>query len=204
MKNTFRLSLLAAAALFSSQSFAESPNWDFLELNYLNQEFDTLVEPKGLEVKGVRLLTDDIFLKGSLQVTGHSMLNDDFDYQTLDLGLGYKLSLYENTDWWASASLIRMEAESNHLNIEENGFALATGVRSMLTDDFELSGEISYANLNRDNGIEYLIGSEIQDDNHTTATLQGTYYLTENLGLNLGYQYSSDLKGYKVGVRYAF
>jgi hypothetical protein len=60
----------------------------------------------------------------------------------------------------------------------------------MMTDNVELAAELSYA--------------DIDVDDETSFGIQGTYYVTENVGINLGFSTSSDAKAYDLGVRYAF
>lgn len=201
MKKILQLSLLAATALSASHVFAASPTWDLVELDYVVLDLDdTNLEPTGFGLSAVKLVSDNVFLTGSYVVTDDSLsinsvpadidLDISLDYDTLDLGVGYKHSITENTDWYANVSYVRVEAKTRFSSAEENGYGVATGIRSMMTDNVELAAELSYA--------------DIDVDDETSFGIQGTYYVTENVGINLGFSTSSDAKAYDLGVRYAF
>ena len=205
MKKSLSFSLLAAAALISSQAFAAAPKWEYVDLNYIKLDVDnTNVEPDGGELQWVQQFGNNFFVQGSYLKTSDDLGNDELDLDVIELGVGYKHSLTHNTDWYSSISYMRYDQETDNTDLEENGVALATGLRSMLTENFELAGEISYTYLNRDDNVDSAGRFGIYDDRQTSASIQSTYYLTENFGINAGYRYASDIKGFNVGVRYAF
>ena len=195
MKNIFPLSLIAAATLFSAQALADSPKWDLIELDYVKVDIDdTDFEPNGFSITGTKLLTDNIFMTGS-----YTDLNDDvsginLDLENLSLGVGYRYGLTENTDWYGALSYVDLKAEASQGNNneanDEDGFGISTGIRSMLTDQFELAGDITYV--------------DIGDADETTFTVKGYYYVTEQIALSLGYGISSDANNFEIGARWAF
>lgn len=202
MKKILQITLLAATAFSASQVFAASPSWDFVELDYVKLNLDnSSLEPSGVEFSVIKLINDNVFLTGSYLLTEDSGSIDNvplntgnvdisIDYDVLDLGIGYKHSISENTDWYANASYIRLEAKTRYSSAEESGFGIVTGVRSMMTDNFELAAELSYA--------------DIEIDARTTIGIKGTYYVTEQVGINLGFSASDAVNTYNLGVRYAF
>lgn len=195
MKKFIKLSLLAAATLTATQAFAASPKWDFVELEYVQVNIDdSSLEPSGLGLTGSKLLSDNVFLTGSYIATTDDIGGVDIDLDQFDLGIGYKYAMSEQTDWYASLSYVSIEAEASagfaSSNIDEDGFGIATGIRSMLTDEIEVGVDVSYV--------------DIDEDDETTVTLEGTYYVTEAIGLNLGYGISSDANTLNLGVRFAF
>jgi len=195
MKKFIQLSLLAAAALSSAQAFAASPKWDLVELDYVKADIDdTDIEPDGFSIMATKLVTDNVFITGSFSALSDDVFGVDVDLDTLNLGVGYKHSLTESTDWYGTLSYVDVKAEgtlgSNSASVDESGFGIATGVRSMMTEQFELAGEISYV--------------DIDDADETTFAVKGYYYVTEQVALSAGYSVSSDADSFEIGARFAF
>lgn len=189
------MTLLAAATLLSSQVFAASPKWDLVELDYVKIDIDdSNIEPDGFAVKWSSLVTDNIFVTGSYSATRDKINNVDLDYDNWNLGVGYKYSLGKSTDWFGTLSYVDVEAAANSrfaaTSIDDNGFEITTGLRSMLTEKFELAGEISYV--------------DIGDADETTITAKAYYYVTDNFALSAGYGIGGDAKELQIGARYAF
>lgn len=195
MKKVIQLSLLAAATISSTQAFADSPKWNLVELDYINADIDEApYDPSGFGIMGTKLISGNVFVTGSYSSLNDDLFGADVDLNTLNLGVGSKHSITESTDWYGVLSYVDLEAEAsfagNNSSNDEDGFGISTGVRSMLTEQFELAGEISYV--------------DIGDDNETTVSVKGYYYVTEQVALSMGYNLSSDANTYEIGARYAF
>ena len=175
---------MAAATLSSTQAFADSPKWDFLELSISD------TNPQGFNFLASKLVTDNVFVTGEFNKFSDNVLGVDVDLDTLVLCAGYKHSLTENTDWYGSMSYVDMNGVTSGFGfkrgIDHNGFGIGTGVRSMLTDQFELSGHFTY--------------SEIDDESATGFAVNALYYLTEQVGLNAIYSYTLDTNEDSIGI----
>lgn len=195
MKKYISLSLFAAATLFTTQAFADAPKWDLVELDYVKFDInDTNFEPNGFAITGTKLLTDNLFMTGSYTELSENITAIDLDIENLSLGLGYKYGLTESTDWYGALSYVDLKAEAvegnNNAANDEDGFSISTGIRSMLTDNFELAGDVTYV--------------DIGDGDETTFSVKGYYYVTEEIALSLGYGRSHDTDAFEIGARWAF
>ena len=196
MKKFLQVSLLSAAALASSHAFANSPSWDYVELQYVQFDVDDIdVEPSGFGINGSVLVSENVFLTGSTAFTSDDFQGVDFDYDTLELGIGYRYAISDRTDWYASLSYANVEAKASasgfgSSTVDEDGFDIETGIRSMLTEKFELGADISYLDLG--------------DEDETTFTVEATYLVSESVGIDLGYGIASDVNTLNLGVRFEF
>jgi len=195
MNKLVKLSVLAAATLTASHAFAAAPKWDLVEVSYVNSNFDSDFangdfEPDGFAFAGSKLLNDNFYLTGSYTSLSDEINRIDFDLDFLNLGFGYRTDLTANTDWYATVSYVRADAEtSNGGSEDDNVVGLSTGVRSMLSDNFELLGEVSHIDT---------------DGSETTFRVGAYYYLNNNFALSTGFATSNHRTTWNLGLRYAF
>ncbi len=167
MKAILRFSLLTAATLASVHTLAASPKWDFVELDYVQVDIDDVssYEPSGFAITGSKLLTENLFLVGSYTTTSDDLQGVDLDSDAFNVELGYKVEMMDSTDWFISAGLINADIEASGFGMsdsdDDTGYSVSTGIRSMLTDSFELAGGIAYV--------------DILDDSETTLGVSGHF-----------------------------
>ena len=191
-----KLATFAAAAFFSTASLAESPTWNLVEAGYGQADIDDISEisPSGFSILGSGLIGENVFIHGS-----YSILTDDFEGVDLDLdqmsvGLGYRYGLNETTDIYAAASYEYIEFAVSGFGESEsdddNGYGLTIGVRSRLTEQFEVDGSLGYV--------------DIADESETSFGVSGHYYFTDELAVGLSLSSTADINIYGISLRYAF
>ena len=186
---------LSVALLFSGAAFANSPSWDLVELNYVKAEIDdTDLEPDGFGLTGSVLVTENIFLMADYTALNESAFDIDVDLDTITAGVGYRYGISSTTDLYGTLSYEYAEASIEGLFAEDlsgsdNGYGVTVGVRSMLTDAFELGGSIAYIDI---------------DEDDTIFTVEGRYYFTDNFAAGVSYGVAEDADLYTVSLRYAF
>jgi opacity protein-like surface antigen len=180
--------VLVSALLLSMGSIqaAESVRWDSASLSYqsVDVEGDKLT---GFGVSGTKLIGEDFFIAGS-----YSSLSDDvdlfgskleLDFNTLSVGLGYRHAISNKTDLFGIVSYEDMEVKASFQgesdSESENGYSLQAGIRSLVTENIELSGSLSYV--------------DITDGSETSFDVSAIYHFTNQFSAGIGYGKSDDL-----------
>ncbi len=133
------------------------------------------------------------------------------DQQTTSFGVGAHAALSENTDVYAEVSYVRVDVEINYiavvdadggvnmvslpdqmgsLDIDDNGVGYLLGLRSMLTEKFELGGGISRV--------------DVFDSAENSFFVNGHYYFTETFGVGAEYSIADDVDAYSISLRVNF
>lgn len=179
MRITNLISILTLSTV-SISAFAASPNWRFAEGGYTNAEIGR-ADFDGLDIGGTYLLENNIFVTGE-----YSMLDESGgDLDLLSMGLGYRFVINSSTDAYVGANFERADFEG----YDENGYSVNAGVRSMLTDQVEVLGEIGYYDL---------------DDGDMTVKAGANYYFTPRWAVGLSYEKVDDLDITQLNARYTF
>lgn len=188
-----KLLLLAALAMASTATLAETPAFNFIEAGYGTGDIDDLDElsPKGFALGGSFLVSESAFVTASYVSLGDDVFGIDIDVVTSSIGLGYRYSLTDSTDAYAAVSYEYVEADIEGFGSEDdNGYGLTVGFRSRLTEQFELDGSIGYV--------------DIADESETGIGISGHYYFTPNFAIGVSYSTAADLSITAVSARYAF
>ena len=171
MKKLLNISLLAAATMAISPVMAAAPAWDLVEVEYVKIDVDNLngFDPDGVAINGTKLIDDNFFVTGAYMTTSDDYQGVDVDYDNMEIGLGYRHSISDKTDWFSVISYVDVELEGEgrfggRASVDDSSMGLSTGLRSMLTEQFELLGDVSYVDIN--------------DESETTFTLKGFRKLT--------------------------
>ena len=191
--------LLATALLlpFGGLQAAETISWDYAGVSY--QQKDVLGEDfKGLGFTGSKLLgNSNFFVNGSLSFTsaddeffGETI---DYDFNTISAGLGYRHSVSKTTDVFGVVSYEDAEIEVSYAgeseSESEDGHSFKVGLRSLVTDSFELSGSINYVTF---------------EESETGFTLSAMYHINHIVSVNVGYDKLDDLKTTSLGAVFFF
>src|SRR5690554_5377027 len=184
----FAVATIVAASLVSFSAAAEqSPSFDFVSLNYLNN--DTVIgKVEGFDIKANVSIMNGFFAETDLSritKSGNTLLSGDF-------GIGYGYAVLPSTALVASAGLTHNRLSPKGLKtITDSGQYATLGVRStILHDSLEL-------------GLR--VNRHWTDISETSYTASARYFLMDQLSVELGYDYiDSDLKAYNLGVAYHF
>lgn len=191
--------VLASALLLSlgTVQAAESPRWDRASISYQSVDIDG-DKLTGFAISGSKLLGEDFFVVGSygnasddLEIYSSSV---EVDFNTLSVGLGYRYSISQTTDFFGVVSYEDMEVEvsyqGNSASESENGYGLKVGVSSMLSEKFELNGSLQYV--------------DIADETETAFGVSALYNFTEQFSAGVGYIKADDVDTLSVSAVYFF
>ncbi len=191
--------VLASALLLSlgTAQAAESPRWDSASISYQSVDIDG-DKLTGFAISGSKLLGEDFFIVGSygnasddIEIYNSSI---EFDFNTLSVGLGYRYSISQTTDFFGVVSYEDVEVEASYQgnsgSESENGYGLTIGVRSMLSEKVELSGSLQYV--------------DIADETETAFGVSALYNFTEQFSAGVGYSKADDADTLSVSAVYFF
>lgn len=185
-----RKALTLLTALFTSVSatlsfpaLADTPDWRYVEGGYTKIDFDDdeSFEPDGFNVPSRYLLNSNIFLNGEY----NRVEEGSFDLDLLTLGAGYRMPINSTTDAYFTANFEQLDADAT----DENGYSINAGLRSMVTEQIELNGEIGYYDV---------------FDGEATIKIGANYYVTPQWAFGASYKSVDDLDILQVNARYAF
>ncbi|MBV1909747.1 MAG: hypothetical protein KUG78_10535 [Kangiellaceae bacterium] len=177
---------IIASAVLSILSFgamADNPSFDNVEFGYTESDFDGGFEVDGFELKGSKEISDNFYIAGDFT----RLSENGFDFDATTVGIGYKLDFTNSSTFFSEVDYARFDVDGGN---NEDGYQITAGVRSMLTDRFELKAAIEYLDINDADGTFYVLG--------------GAYSFTDKLAVYADYSYESDVSAYGVGVRYNF
>ena len=87
-----------------------------------------------------------------------------------------------------SYQYVELEAESE--SIDENGYGLHAGVRSMLTDSVEVVTQVAYI--------------DIDDESETSWGASAYYHFNDNFAIGAGYGTADDVDTFTASLRLTF
>jgi len=197
-------SILAVALIMASgAAMAQSPNWNKVDISYLDSD---------IEIGSGKASFDGFGLNGSVALNDNWMLFADYksvdeeangaslELEMLSAGAGFYKSVSDNTDMFATLSAERFETSGSAGGIAtsegETGYGVGFGLRSMLTQSFELGGEVGYVNISSEDIIR--------------TRANAFYYFTDNVSVGVGYEIyhmrdsDLDIDTLNASFRYAF
>lgn len=175
------------ALVFSGAAFA-GPNWTYVDANFYmvdaaiddsdNMAFG-LAGSFGFADFGHLGLS---YRDGDIEVVPNSCL----DYGGFEFNLGAHPHLTDKTDLLIDLVYVEYEGEFNRVpgEISIVGYGIDTGVRSMITDKFELNAIGSWLRGRVRNSITPF---PTQDFNEITVALGGQYYVSRSFAVGVVY-----------------
>jgi predicted porin len=183
MKKTIIAS--AVLSVISFGAMAENPSFDNVEIGYTEFDFDG-ADIDGFELKGSKLISDDFYIKGDIASLSESSL----DWRLTKVGVGYKNDFSSSSSFFSEVSYARVDVDSDFGDADEDGYEVALGIRSMLSDKLEAKAAVEY--------------TDIDGDDITSLVVGGAYNFTSKMSVYADYSYDSDLSAYGVGIRFNF
>ena len=139
MRKMMKKTLVAIAALtLSGASLAEGPAWTYVDLGFVFTDSsgeDTSLGGALTGTYGIDMFHFNATYTLINDVTTGAASSDDYD--SIRIGVGIHPAITENTD--LVAELGWFKGGYDDLNAEPDGVDLTLGVRSMITDNFELN-----------------------------------------------------------------
>ncbi|MBL4941767.1 MAG: hypothetical protein JKY81_08905 [Colwellia sp.] len=194
-KKLFASALLSAGLLTTNIAFAQTaPNWDLVQASYIAMDIDEMnaLDFTGFDLSGSKLINDNIFVVANYAALSDSVDGVNIDFDTYGVGVGYRYGLTNTTDAFVIVSLQSASVASTYGKADETGYGLTTGVRSMVSEQIELTGTLSY------------VSDSIDGTSETTFSATAFYHINSQFSVGAGYNTSSDASGYSFSARYSF
>ncbi|NMP15176.1 outer membrane beta-barrel protein [Thalassotalea sp. Y01] len=192
-----KLTTIASLVTLSFASFAsaaaESPNWRFIEGSYVSAEVDDSdidYEPDGFGIAGSTLIGENVILGASYSSVSDDIYGIDVDLMQGEAHLGYRYGATATTDIFGKVSYQYIELEADSESIDDSGYGLHLGVRSMLTPSFELGAEIAHI--------------DIDDETDTILSASAYYHINESFSIGLGYAVADEIDTMSASARLSF
>jgi len=186
MKTLLLLAGLLAQGIAVAQT-AQQPranlNYNYLELRFVDVDENG---GDGLRFNGSYDLQNDWLIVGGLTSLD---FNNNVDSTLLDIGAGYVWHYSEDFDLVSSLRFVRADFDTPGGDSDDNGFALSSGVRGMLTPEFEIRGSVNHINL---------------DDSDTYLELAGDYHFNRQFSAGLSLEFAGDSDVFTIGGRWFF
>lgn len=187
---------ILAAGLFSAALTANASDLDY---NFVEGSYNK-VDVEGESFDGFGIKGSYAFNDSFYGFAGYQQNDDDaLELSETTIGLGFRKALNAKTDWTNEVSFVSNDIDLSAVagigGGSENGYRVATGVRSLLTDKFELNGNLNYTDVsNFGNGIGAGVGA--------------IYHVNNTWGLTANYNYGQrddvEINNWGVGVRASF
>jgi hypothetical protein len=181
--------LIAAMALTPLAAQAEGFSYSYLELGYVETDFDDIDEDAdGFALAGSLEITDQVFM-----FAGYGDLSaGPVDFETYDIGAGYAWSISPRADLYGTLAYVKAEVDVPGFGSgDDDGYGAGVGIRYRVADPFELEAAINYVDL-QDSG------------DGTSFGLAGRWYFVEQFALGFGIDFSDDADTYGLSLRWEF
>nr|WP_283620234.1 outer membrane beta-barrel protein [Alteromonas macleodii] len=191
MKRTILASIFGALSL---NTFAASPSYDFVKAGYVQADIEDAgdFEPSGFQIQGFKSLNENVYLTGRYGQLGEDVSGVDIDLDYASAGVGYRYGLTQNTDFFGEVTYeyVNLDVELDSISGEDdNGYGITAGIRSMLSEQFELRGAIRYIDI---------------EDDETAFEIGADYFFTPQFSFGATYVIADDVDLLGVSARYTF
>ena len=191
MKRTILASIFGALSL---NAFAASPSYDFVKAGYVQADIEDAgnFEPTGFQIQGFKSLNENVYLTGRYGQLSEDVSGVDIDLDYVSAGVGYRYGLTQNTDFFSEVTYeyVNLDIELDSISGEDdNGYGITAGIRSMLSEQFELRGAIRYIDIEED---------------ETAFEIGADYFFTPQFSFGATYVIADDVDLLGVSARYTF
>ena len=201
MNNTLVLALATAALGFNTSviSSEKGPKWDLVEAGYTQVSIDDVDEsPSGFNASLLKSVGESFQLTGryrevseDVQIFGDTLTGD---VSQLSLGMGFHSAITDTTDFYGQLTYEHLELsgsfQGNSGSADDNGLGANIGIRSMLTDNIELAGNIGYL--------------DVADESETSFGVSAYYYPIANTAVGVNYEVWDGIDFISANLRIAF
>jgi opacity protein-like surface antigen len=191
--------IAASSPALADDHMGNGPKWDLAEVGYVEADIDgDDTSPSGFSGAFSKTVGKGFYLTGryrdvseDISIAGDSI---EIEVSQLSLGAGYSLHVTDTTDVYGQLTFENLElgvsgfGESD--SDDENGFGAEIGLRTMVTESFELGAKIGYL--------------DVEDESETTFGASAYYYVTDNVAVGATYEMWEDVDFMGLNLRYAF
>jgi len=138
---------------FALSAFAEQPNYNYIEGGYQLTELDlggvNNVDGDGLYLGASFVVAENWHVVGAFSTVG---LDFGIDVSTLQVGGGFHAEISENASFYTDLLWVSTEVDTgNFAAVDDSGYGIEIGVRSNLTEQFEVAVNVSYIDFGNGN-----------------------------------------------------
>ncbi len=187
MKRIIQFGVIASLALAPAAVLADSPDYTYFEAAFVVADIDGIDDGDGFGLAGSAQIGENVFIFVDYSTVGFS---GGVDFNVVNAGIGYRSSISDTSDVNVSISYVSSEVDTIFGGFDEDGYAVDASLRSMLSNEFELNGGITYVNL----------GGNFDDE--TSFHAGGVYSFNETFAVTGDIAAGDNVTTYLVGVRF--
>ena len=181
------LGLLAVAATaLPAVSQADTLDYSFAELAYVDSEFGNL-NGDGISLRGSLPVNETFFVFASYWDVGYDF---NVDLTSIEAGGGVHLPFNDKVHLVGRFGLVQSELDTNNFSSDDDGYTFGAQVRAAVMPRFELEG-----------GFDYI---DLGDDPDTLLIMQARYFFLDNIAGGLRLEFGDDIDSMSLGVRVTF
>ena len=178
--------LAAVTATVPAVSRADTMDYSFAELAYVDSEFGNL-NGDGISLRGSLPVNDTFFVFASYWDVGYDF---NVDLTSIEAGAGVHLPFADKFHLVGRFGLVKSELDTSNFSSDDDGFTFGAQVRAAVMPRFELEG-----------GFDYI---DLGSDPDTLLVAQARYFFLENLAGGLRLEFGDDIDSMALGVRVTF
>ena len=166
-------------------SVAEALGYSFAGLQYNRLKLDDVPveDPDGFGLTGSFELGNHWFVSGSYGDVGNASL----DAKGLGLGGGHYWNTSDKTNVFVTVSYAKVELTvEEDASVDENAYAVATGIRSNVSEKLELNAGLSYTDTGDADAIALRAGALLNFNDTIGLTSGLSVDNDSNIGLSIG------------------
>ncbi|WP_448568020.1 hypothetical protein [Thalassotalea ganghwensis] len=168
--------------------------WNYIEAQaYKADIYNTKYKNTRAEMlKGSYLINENVYVKAYYR----SLTQDDrgyygsskLDFDTTNVDLGYKLELTQSTEIYAALGYSNKKSQGYYFaDLNENGYGLITGIRSLVTTNIELGSEASF--------------TKYSSEKDTAIEVSALYHFSKSFSVGIGYAFTNLKDGYDENIK---
>lgn len=179
-----RMAAAVLVALAPAAAMADM-SYNRIEVSWVDSDYDdTDVDGDGIELAASYLINDQIFVQGRWL---EEDLDFDIDGSFFEIGAGLRKAIQDDLDFVGTLSYVDIEIGSG----DDDGLALAGGVRAQLSDAVQAEAMVRYVNYD-------------ELDSDTGIVLTGRYYFNDSMAVSLGLDFGDLADVLRLGFRLEF
>lgn len=162
------------------------PSWNEVSINYLNTNVkDTnIINPEGFSIQANKLISKHVFLTLGFDYLEQENISGD----KKSIGFGIRSDIGKTTDVYSKLTYERMDMNVN--DIYAYGYGLSLGLRHIVNNKVELSGEIKTTELN--------------NIDEQSLKLNIDYLINNNFSIGVGNTFTEDYNMINAGFKLIF
>lgn len=180
--NKLMLGLLLAVPFAAS---AEDLSYSYLQAGATRVDADGFDAENGIGFGAAGELTENWHMFGNYRSYSVDVLDESFDVDGWNLGLGYNMGISDSADFIGRVSYEKAETAG----FSANGFGVEAGIRNAFNEHFEGGASLKY--------------TDIEDENNTGIELYGQYKFGE-WGIVGTLSLGSEANEFFIGPRLSF